>query len=145
MKVAYQWLARLIAIGVVLQAAFVAYGMFQIFNAAGEGKAFTEDTAYNLGQSLHSTFGLMLIPLLALALLVVSFFAKVPGGAKLAGIVVGLVVLQIVLAMLSFPVPVLGVLHGINAFALAGVAGYAGGRVDKARAAAPGAETPVAT
>lgn len=145
MRATYQWLARLIAVGVVLQAAFVAYGMFEVFNAAGDGRAFTEDTADNLGQSLHSTVGLVIIPVLALALLVVSFFAKVPGGVRLAGIVVGLVALQILLGMVSFPVPVLGLLHGVNAFALAGVAGFAGGRAGRAPTAAPGAETPAAT
>jgi hypothetical protein len=144
MKATYQWLARLIALGVVLQAAFVAYGMFGVLNAADDGKAFTGDTADNLGQSLHSTVGLMIIPLLALLLLVVSFFAKVPGGVRLAAIVVGLVVLQIVLAVVSLPVPALGLLHGVNAFALAAVAGVAGGRPGRAATAARDTKTPTA-
>ena len=39
-------------------------------------------------------FGIMLIPLLALVLLIISFFAKIPGGVKWAGIVAWPVVLQ---------------------------------------------------
>lgn len=138
MKATYKWLSRLIAIGVVLQAAFIAVGTFEIFNAASEGRVFTEDTEYNAGQTLHSVFGLMVIPLLALLLLILSFFAKIRGGVKLAGIVVGLVVLQIVLGLMSFPAPWLGLLHGINAFVLAGAAGFAGRRADEA-------ETPTAS
>lgn len=126
MRTTYVWLARLIAVGVVLQAAFVAFGTFEVFNAASDGKAFTEDTDYNAGQALHGMFGLVVIPLLALILLIVAFLARIPGGVRLAGLVVGLVVLQIVLGLVSFGVPVVGILHGLNAFALAGAAGYAG-------------------
>jgi hypothetical protein len=129
MKVAYQWLARLIALGVLLQMAFIAFGTFDLFNAADEGRAFTgEREDYNAGQMMHAIFGETVIPLLALLLLIVSFFAKVPRGVPLALAVFGLVVLQFVLALLSFEAPVVGLLHGINAFAIAGVAGFAGGR-----------------
>lgn len=126
MKATYMWLTRLIALAVVLQAAFIAWGTFDIFNAADDGRAFTEDTDYNAGQALHSTFGIMVIPLLVLLLLIVSFFARVPRGVMMALVVLGLVVLQIVLGFLSFPAPVVGLLHGINAFIIAGVAGFAG-------------------
>lgn len=127
MKATYMWLTRLIALTVVLQAAFIAWGTFDIFNTVDDGKAFTGETEdYNAGQALHSTFGIMVIPLLVLLLLIVSFFARVPRGVVMALAVLGLVVLQIVIAFLSFPAPVLGLLHGINAFIIAGVAGFAG-------------------
>lgn len=134
MRTTYIWLARLIAVGVVLQAAFVAFGTFEVFNAASDGKAFTEDTDYNTGQALHGMFGLVVIPLLALILLIVAFLARIPGGARLAGAVFGLVVLQLVLGLVSFSAPVLGILHGLNAFALAGAAGYAGRRAGQGQA-----------
>jgi hypothetical protein len=140
MRATYLWLTRLIAVGVVLQAAFIAYGAFQILNAADHGKAFTGDSDFNTGQLLHSIFGVMVIPVLALILLIVSFFARIPGGAKFAGIIFGLVVLQFVLAFVAFSAPVLGTLHGLNAFALAGVAGYAG-RPARQSAPAPSTET----
>jgi hypothetical protein len=39
--------------------------------------------------------------------------------------VLGLVVVQFLLAVVSFGIPALGVLHGINGLAIAGVAGAA--------------------
>ena len=127
MKVAYQWLARLIALGVLLQVAFITFGTFDTINTARDGRAFTgERDDYNTGQMLHALFGETVIPLLALLLLIVSFFAKVPRGVPLALGVFGLVVLQFLLALVSFEAPVVGLLHGINAFAIAGVAGLAG-------------------
>lgn len=141
MRATYVWLTRLIALGVVLQAAFVAFGTFDVFKAASDGKAFTEDTDYNAGQVLHSIFGIGIIPLLAIVLLIISFFAGIPGGVTWAAGVFGLVVLQIVLAFAAFPVPVIGILHGLNAFALAGIAGVAG---RKAATAAPSTEAAAA-
>lgn len=135
MRTTYQWLARLIALGVVLQAAFIAFGTFDIFNAADDGRVFTSDTAYNTGQTLHSVLGSMVIPALAVALLIVSLFAGIPGGARVAALVLGLVVVQVLLGLVSFSVPWLGLLHGINAVVLAGVAGGpAAQRAARARA-----------
>jgi hypothetical protein len=131
MRATYLWLSRLIAIGVVLQAAFIAFGTFDILKSADDGKALTADSDYNVGQSLHSIFGNIVIPLLALVLLIVSFFMHSPTAVKLGAAVFGLVVLQVLLAVISFPVPVLGILHGLNAFALAAVAGVAGSRVGR--------------
>lgn len=137
MKVTYQWLARLIALGVLLQMAFIAFGTFEVFNAADDGRAFTgERDDYNTGQMLHAVFGETVIPLLALLLVIVSFFAKVPRGVPLALAVLGLVVLQFLLALVSFEAPVVGLLHGLNAFAIAGVAGFVGGRPGRTGTAA---------
>ena len=81
--------------------------------------------------------GLVLIPLTALILLIVSFFAKVPG-VKLAASVFGLVVLQVlVLPGLSREVGSgFGALHGVNALILMGVAIMAGERASAATASA---------
>jgi hypothetical protein len=74
--------------------------------------------------------GTILIPLVALTLLVVSFFAKVPGGVKLAATIVVLIILQVlVLPTLSREVGSgFGALHGVNALVLMGVAIMAGQR-----------------
>jgi hypothetical protein len=136
MRATYVWLSRLIALGVVLQAAFIAFGTFDILKEADDGRAYTGD--FNAGQALHSIFGLGVIPLLAILMLVISFFAKIPGGVKFAAIVFGLVVLQFLLAFLGFFSPAVGgILHGLNAFALAAAAGIAGRR---ATTASPSAE-----
>ena len=84
--------------------------------AAFEGgdAPFSEFTAF----LLHGMNGMMVIPLLALLLLVSSFFAKVPGGVKWGAIVLGLVLLQVTLGLMGHSFPILGALHGINALLL---------------------------
>jgi hypothetical protein len=93
------------------------------------------------GFAIHMFFnGLILIPLTSLALLITSFFAKVPGGVKYAAIILGLIVLQVlVLPALSRSAgSAFGGLHGVNALVLMGVAIMAGRRASvPAGAAAP--------
>jgi amino acid transporter len=145
MRATYVWLSRLIALGVVLQAAFIAFGTFDIFKTVDDGRAFTgEFDDYNAGQAMHSMFGTFIIPLLALIMLIISFFAGIRGGVRLAAAVFGLVVLQFVLALVSFSAPWVGLLHGLNAFAMAALAGYAGQRAGEKPAAVPGPEAAAA-
>ena len=75
-----------------------------------------------VGFMVHGLNGMMIVPVVALLLLVVSFFAKVPRGSVLAGAVVGLVALQVLLGMFGRGIPALGLLHGANALALFTVA-----------------------
>ncbi|GIF66547.1 hypothetical protein Ais01nite_45820 [Asanoa ishikariensis] len=131
MRSLYIWLSRLIALGVVVQVLVIAWSAFDIQSKANDGVPFTEDTEANIGAMLHSVIGMMVIPVLALLFAIVSFFAKVRGGAALAWGVFGLVVLQIALAFASFAAPVVGTLHALNAFAVAGLAGMAGSRATK--------------
>ena len=79
---------------------------------------------------IHGINGLMIIPLIALIFLIVSFFAKIPGGVRWAAIVFGLVVLQVLLGMFGHENAYLGLLHGVNALAVLGTAINAGRRVD---------------
>ncbi|MEV6285900.1 hypothetical protein [Kribbella sp. NPDC051770] len=130
MRTAYRVLASLIALAVVLQVAAIALAGFTTAADAEDGVTIGADYS-NFGQSYHSMAGTA-IGLLALIFLIVSFLTDVPRGRALAGIVVGLVALQFVLAVVSFGLPALGILHGINGLAIAGVAGAA-----SRRAAAP--------
>jgi len=134
MRTAYRVLAGLVAVGVVLQAMFIALGWFTAIKDVDDGLVIDKNYDGNIGHTLHGQFGMTVIPIVALLLLVCSFFAKVPGGIKWALYVVGLVVLQVALAFLSFGAPVVGLLHGLNAFALAAVAGMAARRAATARA-----------
>jgi hypothetical protein len=77
------------------------------------------------------------IPLIGIALLVVAFFAKVPGGAKWAGIVLGLIALQIFLGIFGHEVPLVGALHGINALALFSAAVFTARRAAMAEDGTP--------
>ena len=143
MRATYRVLALLIAVGVVVQAMFIAIALFQIMHDTDNGGVYDKN-AENWAQGAHMLFGYIIIPLIALVLLVLSFFARIPGGVKWAAIVFGLVVLQVLLAGLGFAAPVLGALHGINAFALAGVASVAARKARQAETGAPAttAETP---
>lgn len=125
MKQTYRVLAGLIALGVLVQAAAVAFGWFQVISDVETGQVFDENSEFNLGHVVHLVGGMYVIPLLALVLLIVSFFAAktVPHARKWAGIVFGLVVLQVALAIFAFMLaPAIGALHGVNALLLLGSA-----------------------
>jgi hypothetical protein len=125
MKVAYRVLAGLVQVIVVLQAAFIAFGLFGLGHWVDQGNDLTKgamesDTSKITGGTgliLHG-LGAIAIVLVALALLVVAFFAKIDGGVRWAALIVGDVILQWVLAFAGFGVPIIGALHGLNAFVL---------------------------
>ena len=140
MRNAYRGLAFAIAALVALQAAFIAYALSGLAAWIQDGgtldaSAFAEGSSVEVGGStgfmMHALTGTFLIPLLALVLLVISFFAKIDGGAKWAAIVFGVVVLQYALALLTrvAEAPFLGAVHGLNALILFGVAVTAAMRV----------------
>lgn len=119
MRATYRVLSGLIALAVVFQAAVVAFGGFGVIKEVEDGAVVTADSDLpNAGPMLHGIGGTMVIPILVLALLVVSFFAKVRGGVKWAALLVLAVALQITLGFSAFELPALGLLHGINAFVI---------------------------
>ncbi|HEY4571011.1 MAG TPA: hypothetical protein VIH10_16190, partial [Kribbella sp.] len=84
MRAAYRVLAGLVAVGVVLQAMFIALAWFTAIKDMDDGLVLDKNYDGNIGHTLHGQTGSLIIPLIALALLIVSFFAKVPGGIKWA-------------------------------------------------------------
>jgi hypothetical protein len=68
-----------------------------------------------VGMMVHGMNGMMLIPLVALILLVVSFFAKVPKGIPVAAGLFVLIILQVALGIFGHEIAVSGLLHGVNA------------------------------
>ncbi len=133
MRSTYRVLALTVAVGVVLQAAFIAFGFFDVLSTVDDGQIY--DGEYNAGQVLHAMGGYLTL-LVSLILLIVSFFAKIAGGVKWAAIVFGVALLQVLLAFGAFGLPVIGLLHGLNAFALAGVASLAAKQASTATSAA---------
>jgi hypothetical protein len=129
MRGAYKVLAHLIALGVLIQAAAVAGGWFGAINDVDGGAVINEDYEGNFGHMVHWLVGMNVMPLLGLILFIVAFFAKLPGGVKWAGFTFLAIIVQIVLAFISFGVPVIGALHGLNAFVVLGLALYTGRRV----------------
>ena len=135
MRSVYRVLAFLIAIEVLIQAMAISYAI------AGLGRWVEDDGGVLNKQVLdaesadfpgvggfmvHGLNGTMIIPILVLLLLIVSFFAKVPGGVRSAVIVLVLVAVQVFLGIFAHSVPYVIVLHVLNAFAILGVAAMAG-------------------
>ena len=127
MKQTYRVVSGLIALGVLVQAAAIAFGWFDALHELDNGLVIDENYEGNAGHVVHGINGMYVMPLLGLTLLIVSFFAakQVPGARKWAGIVFGLIVLQVVLAFVAFGAPIVGALHGLNALAIIGSAGRA--------------------
>ncbi len=128
MRQTYRVVGSLIALGVLVQAAAIAYGWFQVIADVENGAVLDQNAELNAGHMIHGMNGMMVMPLLGLILLGVSFAAarSVPGARKWAGIVFGLILLQVALAFAAFIVtPLLGALHGINALLVLGSAARA--------------------
>ncbi|MET7401526.1 hypothetical protein ABZS66_49400 [Dactylosporangium sp. NPDC005572] len=131
MRSTYKVFAYLVAAGVLVQVASVAFAWFTVIQDIDAGGVFDKNVGPNPGHLTHAIGGMAVVPLVALLFLIISFFAKVPGGVKWAGITFGLTALQVALAFVAFSAPVVGTLHGLNAFALLAVAVIAGHRVQR--------------
>lgn len=156
MKTTYRVFGYLIAVLVMVQAAAVAYGSFGLDKWIEDGgtldKATVDSTTTTVtgaaGLAVHGSVGVAVIPLVALLFLVCALFAKIPGGVTWALITFATVVVQVALGLGAHSVPILGLLHGIVALALFGVAVTAAMRVPKALAAdlsAPGTPSTAAS
>jgi hypothetical protein len=136
MKSVYRVLAFLVALGVVVQAAAIAYAVFGLAKWIDEGgtldKGVFESGASvggEVGFATHGIGGTMVLPIIVLLFLISSFFAKIPGGIKWALIVFGVTVIQVALGIFSHELAGLGWLHGVNALILFGLAVSAAMRV----------------
>jgi heme A synthase len=144
MRTAYRVLAFAIAALVAVQAAAIGYAVFAqlswIENGGTIDKASIESAPGTGAYIFHALDGGVVL-LLALALLVISFFAKIPQGVRWAVIVLVCTIVQIALGTLSHMLSAIGAVHGAVALVLFGVAVMAAMR---ARKPAPVAEEPVA-
>jgi hypothetical protein len=83
----------------------------------------------------------MIVPVIAVLLLVASFFAKVPGGVLWAAITLVTVVVQVLLGICGSAATGLGILHGVVAIALFVIAVIAARRADAATPTEPATPT----
>ncbi|REJ05014.1 hypothetical protein DY023_12275 [Microbacterium bovistercoris] len=147
MRTTYKVLAYTILVLVAVQAAMHAWASAGLvaFLAGGGTIDFTSDAPPAvpefLGIIVHGMNGMYVIPIVAIVLLIISFFAKIPGGTRRAAIVLGLVALQVTLGILAHSLSSLALLHGANAILLASFAFFAGWRVSHP-AKAPAAQQP---
>jgi hypothetical protein len=139
MRKLYTVLAWTIAGAVVVQAAAIAFAFGGMLNLVSEGgvvdkallESFQAGGVGELGFMIHGIVGAGLIPLLAIALLVVSFFVRARGATLWAAITLGLVVLQVVLGFSITDSPYLGLIHGAIALAVVAAASVAALRVGR--------------
>jgi heme A synthase len=123
MRRIYSVLAWIIAGGVFVQAMSLAFGVGGESHFVQEGgvidKALAESETADFtgvaGVLVHGIVGGLVIPLAALALLVVAFFVRAPKARTWAAGVFGLVVVQVMAGYSITDVPYLGILHGGNA------------------------------
>lgn len=147
MRTTYRILADLVAIGVAVQSMAIVWaiaGLLHWVNGGGTLKKGWEDHMPDFqgssGFAIHGIIGGMVLPVIALALLVIAFFAGVRNGTRIAGGVFALVVLQMLAGMAGEDAPWLGLFHGLIPFAIfsaAIVAARAAGEKQTAVVATP--------
>jgi hypothetical protein len=113
------WVAILTA-AVVLQIFFAGYGAFDAANKLEDEGSTIDQDAFTASFEPHAALGYLIL-LGSLVLLLVSFGARGKSRILRSLAVVGLVVLQVLLAWTGFAVPyIAGGLHPINAFVILG-------------------------
>ena len=113
------WLWIFLA-AVVLQIAFAGFGAFDVANQLGDEGSSVDEEAFNDAWGLHIGLG-YLIFLGSIVTFVLALVARVGRQRVLHALgIVGLVVVQILLAWFGYEVPVIGSLHPINAFLILG-------------------------
>ncbi|GAB3716292.1 hypothetical protein [Mariniluteicoccus flavus] len=128
MRTAYRSLAYVICALVAVQAAMHAWssaGLIKFLGGGGTldmGAAAPPPVPEFAGVIAHAMIGTYVIPLVAVALVVVAFLARASGAVRGAIMVLVLVVVQVLLGFLGHTLTVLALLHGLNALALFSVA-----------------------
>ena len=113
------WLWLLLAL-VVLQIAFAGFGAFDVVEKVSSEGASIDEESIDDSWGLHIGFG-YLIFLGALITFVLALVARVGRQGVLHSLgIVGLVVVQILLAWFGSEVPIIGALHPLNAFLILG-------------------------
>jgi heme A synthase len=134
MKTVYRVLAYAIAALVAIQAAAIGYAVFAQLHWIENGGTLdgaTIDSAPGTAAYVFHAFNGASVLLAALALLIISFFAKIPKGTRWAVIVLVCTVVQIALGTLSRILAPIGAVHGAVALVLFGVAIMAAMRARK--------------
>jgi len=135
---AFRIWASLISLAVIIQVGLAAYGAFHAVDVSDDKGSIGKDSV-STGFDGHSTLGYIIF-LAALILLILALVGRRNLGSarvKWSGGLLGLVVVQILLAYAGGATAWLGIFHGMNALAVAGVAGSLAGREWAAHRSAP--------
>lgn len=151
MRTVYKILAYSVAVEVAIQATVVVLAFAGLGKWVSDGNVFDKAVMESdefpfpevVGIIVHGVNGGLVIPVIALLLLIVSFFARIPGGIKFAVLVLALVAVQTMLGYAAHDLTWLGALHGLNAMLLFAAALHTARRARLT--AAEAAEAPAAT
>jgi len=126
---AFRIWASLVSLAIIVQVGLAAYGGFHAVDVSDD-KGSIGKNAVSDGFSVHTALGYIIL-IAAVVLLALAFATRGlgnPGRVKWSGLILGLLVLQVLLAWAGGATAWLGALHGMNAIALAGFAGSLAGR-----------------
>ncbi len=122
MRTAFRIVASLTSLAVIVQVGFAGYGAFNAIDKADK-QSVTKQTIEN-GFDPHGILGTIVLVLM-LILLIVALVAR--HKIRIAAILFGLGIVQLLLAAGGTSAPWVGFFHGVNALALAGIAGSLAG------------------
>ena len=129
MNSAFRIWASLVSLSIIVQIGLAAYGGFHAVDVSDD-KGTIGKNAVSDGFGVHTALGYIIL-IAAIILLALAFAARGlgnPSRVKWSGLIVGLLVVQVLLAWAGDATAWLGVLHGMNALAIAGFAGNLAGR-----------------
>src|SRR5689334_5384969 len=123
MRTAFRILASLTSLAVIVQIGFAGYGAFNAVDKADDAGSVSKHSIEN-GFDPHGLVGTVVLALM-LILLIVALIARYR--IRVAGLLLGLGVVQALLAWGASGAAWVGFFHGINALAIAGIAGSLAG------------------
>lgn len=123
MRTAFRIVASLAALAVVVQVGLAGYGSFNAVDKADDAGSISKSSVAN-GFDPHGAVGTIVLALL-LILLIVALFARVH--IRTAGLLFALGIVQMLLAWGASHAAWVGFFHGVNALAIAGIAGSLAG------------------
>jgi 4-amino-4-deoxy-L-arabinose transferase-like glycosyltransferase len=148
-KVVYKWWATLVFAVVVVQIGLAGYGAFYVVSKTDNGGTVDEDTM-SKGFDPHVAWGYLVVGLSMLIFLIIGLIAGV-GRWRLGrhGLLFGLFILQVALAIGGYSAAAIGFFHPVNALVIFAVSGsllYSVWRGELSRAEpAPPEPTPTPT
>ena len=128
MNSAFRIWASLVSLAIIVQVGLAAYGAFNAIDKSDDNGTIGKD-AVSSGFDAHAALGYAIVAgTIVLIVLAVATRRAAPGRLRWTGLIFGLLVIQVLLAGAGDAVPWLGILHGMNALAIAGFAGSLAGR-----------------
>jgi hypothetical protein len=117
----YRVWAAIVVAAVVVQIGLAGYGAFYTANKVEDAPV--NQSIFDDGWDLHLGVGYLVL-LSGLVLVLIALLARVGRQRVLRALgLFGLLILQVLLAWFGYEVPVIGILHPINAFLILGLSG----------------------